>query len=1750
MNRLLEAWGALAHGGQLVAPARLEQHFPPERQPAPLRRYAEERLRRAQQRFADGRDGALAELLDALLEDASGLGTGDATTGRWLKRPQDLALHGERLVSGELHRPRGVWVGPGGAELPVFVHERPAAEGARFGAGRSQRTLARTVEWLRRRTQRLALVTDGSRWRLVHAGLDHESWVECDGALWFEGGGEGPHLFALRALLAPGSLAPTDGTPAPLLAAIDATRRGQAELSAELGERVRQAVERLVREHGAELVALRGRDPGVEPRHVHLAAVRVVMRMVVVLFAEARGLLPRDTPAYRTSYGLGELYASLARLAHGRSAGRLRHRYGAWPRVLAFFRLLFEGSRHPDLLLPRYGGGLFAPGAPDARDPVARALAVFETAALGHAHGIVSDEAVHALLELLTRTTVAVRDGRAVRRVSVPVDFSDLGSEYIGILYEGLLDYELRRAGEAPVVFLALGDEPALPLDRLEDMTNDTLARLVEKLKKEKATEPEEDGAGEDEQDDEEPAGDEGESQDDEPQPGFDETLAALQSILAEPEPAGELDDARLRARDRALAWAKRAVEAGGLVGRPRSKKPDALAAHAAAVEARARALVPEAGLKLPGEWYLVRFGGTRKGSGTFYTRPQLAVPTTHRTLRPLAYVPPAGAGGEPDEAAPPAEWRPRQPQEILALRVCDPACGSGSFLVAALRFLTAALADSLIWHKRIREDGRYAILTLAEGRPEGGRLSEERLPCRPDEPDFEARLAAVLRRHVVERCLHGVDLDPLAVELARLALWIETMDRELPFTFLDHRVRCGNSLVGAWHDTFHHYPLLAWAREAGDEKHDGVHHVRQAPPARGRRAAQARESGDVWAAALKARREQARDQLAAQIVARAGGQQSLRELSGVADAATHARAAELLEKLHGLPLFGADSAEERERLFRDEFRAGSAVQGLRAAMDAWCALWFWPGDALGEAPLPGALGEPAAADRVREIARELRFFHWEVEFADVFTGPWAGFDAILGNPPWDTLQPVSKEFFSNRDPLYRGYGKQEALAKQREMFGADANFEAEWLGYVAHFKSLANWTANATRPFGDPEGGGEAFSFGRGQEGLHAHWRRLRAGGTGFADPEHPYRWQGEGKAYTYKLFLELAHALLKPGGRLGFVVPSGLYSDKGSSALRELFLDRCRWEWLFGFENRNKLFDIHRSFKFAPVIVTKGGETEAVRAAFMHHDLGDWERAETFALRYPRAQVERFSPRTKALLEVRSQRDLEVLEKMYANTVLLGDDGPDGWGVKYAQGDFNMTSDSKLFHARPALEAEGYRADIYGRWIKPRAVSADVARARREAGWLELADGSGCVAEGDVEDMALPLYQGVMVHQFEWTARRFAAEPVTRDDPTDLMPSPVRLIKSSDPRARHGWVSGEKLGYRRIARNTDARTVLATPLAHFPAGDSLFFYVPQVGRRRRRPEDVTAALSSVFNSIAYDFQVRARLGGTNLSDFIMAETGVPPPSRVGDAVAGCATRLSRASLMWSVEWLSTVAYREEPWRRLWAITPHERLRLRCMLDAVVAKLYGLAYDDLAWILRDCDHPVESVTDRSFARRLDPKGFWRVDKDKDPELRHSVLSLVALRDLESAIAANGGSVECGIEAFCEQEGGDGWMLPETLRLADLGLGHDDRARHPQPVADRMGERFLPWQLDQGVEESWAECHRHARNILGESGYARLQRELRGEAAAAEDLPMVAEHPTPDAPGAQQRLFPTAPDLLGTRMEDAPGGSTRRRGRR
>jgi hypothetical protein len=1102
-------WASLKHGGLLVAPSKLAEFFPDEI--SPLLRHVEDRLRRDVNRVRSGDEGAIASLLDTVLEDVLQL-----SKDWWIKGSAVDRSWTQQAITKESIKPRRVWLDPQGGILPVFVADAESRVVARLGIGKGRRAVSRAIEWLRKANQKIALLTNGRQWRLIHAGTDYDAWCEWDIDLWFEEGQPGLQVAALRLLLGYDSLHPEKvEAPSRLIAAIAASRQGQAELSGVLGERVRLAVELLIRESG-----LGSRELGVGNRDIYIAATRIIMRCVVILFAEARDLLPRNNPIYHGSYGIQGLREQLDRLAGGRATERLRNGFSAWPRLLALFQLVDRGCSHEALPVPRYGGGLFTPGNPDAKDAILRSLSAFE-----HPENAPSDAVIYRILELLCRSKVKVRQGRSTTWVEAPVDFSDLSSEYIGILYEGLLDFELRRAGEDdPMIFLNLGDEPVLPLARLEGMDNAALSNLVEKLKQKSKL-----VAGEDSEAEEE----ETEEVEEEAEEEIEED-AAVEADIEELE--ADIDKVQ-QLRERAHQWAMRAVEAGKLVAKPRGKKAEALTRYQQEVSKAGDRLI--ARIVLPGEWFLVRWGGTRKGSGTFYTRPQLAIPTTRRTLQPLAYQ------GE----------LPKLPEEILALKVCDPAMGSGSFPVAALRFLTDALYESLHYHNRIEAHGDKTLCRLAEG---GGTnsLLEETLPVLPDADDFEERLKARLKRYIVERCVYGVDLDPLAVELARLSLWVETMDRTLPFSFLDHKLKCGNSLVGCWFDRFQDYPAMAWERKGGDENHEKfIYHFREFVVTQGKKQGEFRQKGDKWNQAIKdIKNSVVKKELKTLLESLMPGKPRLPYSNFKLPAQPteiHEEAQQIFQDLHGLPI-DYSSEEQKENRYQKQFRESEAIQLLKLAFDTWCAVWFWPGEEIEIAPTPARFFNPPPETTaiIEQLAQKYQFFHWELEFPDVFASANAGFDGIIGNPPWEIQKPNSMEFFSNVDPLYRTYGKQEALNKQLEYFKNDAAVERDWLAYCDRLKALSNWNKYVGFPFGDEADGGEKFSLSKSKkenQELHEVWRKQRRKRQGYAEPCHPFQHQGSADINTYKMFSELGYALLRDGGRFSLIIPSGIYSDKG---------------------------------------------------------------------------------------------------------------------------------------------------------------------------------------------------------------------------------------------------------------------------------------------------------------------------------------------------------------------------------------------------------------------------------------------------------------------------------------------------------------------------------------------------------------------------------------------------------------------------
>jgi len=323
-------WASLKHGGLLLSPQRVIEHFPGDLGPLPG--WLTDRLRGDVLRLQDGAANgeASSALITTALETVCGFNHEGG--GKWQRGASVESRFGRRSITGEMVKPRRVWFGPNGATLPVFVDDEP-----RLGIGRGRRAVSRVLEWCRGTGQPLALLTNGRQFRLHHVGAEHDAWTEWDIGQWFEAGQPGLQVEALRRLLNPANFSPAQpNQPPPLLDAILKSRQGQSQLSATLGERVRQAVELLIHAHAPFL----RQDPDAGMAEVYRAATLVVMRLVVVLFAESRDLLPRANPVYENSYGLNGLWEKLQRAAGG-SPARLRHRYAAWPQVLALFRLIY-----------------------------------------------------------------------------------------------------------------------------------------------------------------------------------------------------------------------------------------------------------------------------------------------------------------------------------------------------------------------------------------------------------------------------------------------------------------------------------------------------------------------------------------------------------------------------------------------------------------------------------------------------------------------------------------------------------------------------------------------------------------------------------------------------------------------------------------------------------------------------------------------------------------------------------------------------------------------------------------------------------------------------------------------------------------------------------------------------------------------------------------------------------------------------------------------------------------------------------------------------------------------------------------------------------------------------------------------------------------------------------------------------------------------------------------------------------------
>lgn len=673
----------------------------------------------------------------------------------------------------------------------------------------------------------------------------------------------------------------------------------------------------------------------------------------------------------------------------------------------------------------------------------------------------------------------------------------------------------------------------------------------------------------------------------------------------------------------------------------------------------------------------LARTSVERKSTGSFYTPRAMAEFLVRRALHPLV------AG--------------RSSDEILALRVVDPAMGSGAFLVAACRYLARALERALVL--------------------------EGRLPERPSRAD-----RASLRQAVAQRCLFGVDANPMAVQLARLSLWLATLSGDRPLTFLDHHLAVGDSLLGAWVSDLSRAP------------------VRRARP----------ESmplplfDDLLGTQLAARVLPERFRIACEPGRTPGDVRAKEQALAALDA------------------------------------PGSPLAGWKAAADLWCAAWCGSTGAMtpglyadlvasmtgSRASLPDGQRAPFE-ERARTAAAQHRFFHWELEFPEVFFSPDGrrlepgGFDAVVGNPPWEVLRA--------------DLGDARARERARRDHGALLRFVRESGVYHLHRRGHAN----------------------------------------------------------KYQLFVERALQLGRPGGRLALVLPSGLATDHGSSALRRALFDTVEIDRVIGFENRDAIFPIHRDVRFLLVTGTLGGSTDRLIGVFGRTDARWLDRLpdacpddgpDVRSISVSRTLLEEWDPDHLSIPLLCSPMDLEILASVRRAIPRLGD--PAGWNVRFAR-ELNASDD------------------------RPHLVPRDAARA----------------------DL-LPVIEGKHVEPFR----------VKLDAATLAIPrgAAARL----DARGGH---TRARLAYRDVASATNRLTLIAAMLpAHTLSTHTLFCVTTPLGA------EAQYCLLALLNSLVANYLVRLQMT-THVTASLMARLPVPCPPRGSAerrALAGLARGLERTGI------------------------------------------------------------------------------------------------------------------------------------------------------------------------------------------------------------------------------------------------------------
>lgn len=598
--------------------------------------------------------------------------------------------------------------------------------------------------------------------------------------------------------------------------------------------------------------------------------------------------------------------------------------------------------------------------------------------------------------------------------------------------------------------------------------------------------------------------------------------------------------------------------------------------------------------------------GSARKTTGSYYTPRELIQSLLDSALDPVL-----------NEAA----RQPYAEEAILGLKVCDPACGSGAFLIAAAH----------------RMAGKLASVRTGD-----------------DEPSPEEVRKAL--RDVIGRCIYGVDLNPLAVELCKVNLWMETMESGKPLSFLDHRILVGNSLLGTVPALMEQgIPNDAFRAISGDDK--------------------------KIASQCRRRNREERDATAMFVADGEGHSVSprfLQETSGLVEAIAEINV-----------LSNDDVLEIREKDARyKKLLESRDYRGQKFEADAWCAAFVWEKTKNAPEPITTAVFQsikaspdwlaPEVREEVERITQQYKFFHWHLAFPDVFRLPFAGelpdnpdmgwcggFDVVLGNPPWERLKIQEKEWFASRRPEITNAPNAAARARMiKELKAAEPWLYKEFMGDLRVADGESHFIRNSGR-----------------------------------------YPLCGRGDINTYSIFAETMKNIISLSGRVGAVIPSGLATDYTT---RFFFQDIMGAGGLpalvsfYDFENRQGIFPgVHRSYKFSLVTMAGPGQPATEGADFVFfaqrvEDLKDPDRHVHLTMQ----DIELLNPNTLTVPTFRSRRDAEITKKIYSRVPVLIREAREGkpeenpWGLSFMRM-FDMANDSGLFRTWTQLEEEGWRLE-----------------------------------------------------------------------------------------------------------------------------------------------------------------------------------------------------------------------------------------------------------------------------------------------------------------------------------------------------------------------------------------------------------------------------------------------------------------------